>query len=60
MPSRRIRLCNTQIVPIVKRMIRSGIIPLSRGGVNVNALTREILKDAGYGDLTLNDEIVRR
>jgi len=41
-------------------MIRSGIIPLSRGGVNVNALTREILKDAGYGDLALNDEIVRR
>ena len=51
---------NTQIVPIVERIIRSAIVPLNRGGVNANALTREILKDAGYGDLALNDEIVRR
>ena len=51
---------NTQIVPIVERIIRSAIVPLNRGGVNANALTREILKDAGYGDIALDDEMVRR
>jgi len=50
----------TQIVPFVERIIRSAIFPMKRGGVNADALTREILKDAGYGDIALNTVIVRQ
>ena len=45
---------------IKNAIIDGAIVPLSRGGVDANGLTREILKDAGYGDIALNDEIVRR
>ncbi|MCD6313270.1 MAG: hypothetical protein J7L79_05645 [Thaumarchaeota archaeon] len=51
---------NTQIVPITERVIRSAIVPLNMGGVNADALTKEILKDAGYGDIASDDEIVRQ
>ena len=51
---------NTQIVPITERVIRSAIVPSNMGGVNADALTKEILKDAGYGDIASDDEIVRQ
>jgi len=60
---------STQIVAIDGKDVRgsiknaiidSAIVSLNRGGVDANGLTREILKDAGYGDIALNDEVVRR
>jgi len=33
---------------------------ISRYGLNADALTKEILKDAGYGDIASDDEIVRQ
>jgi len=50
---------STQILPITSRIIRGGIIPLNRGGGDMDALTREILKDAGYCDVAKNDLLVR-
>jgi len=49
---------NTQVVPISYGPIRDGIVALNRGGAEANAITREILKDAGYSDLAKDDYVV--
>ena len=49
---------NTQIVPISYGPIREGIVALNRGGAEANAITREILKDTGYGDLAKDEYVV--
>ena len=50
---------NTQICPISMYPIRNAVIALNRGGGAANALTMEILKDAGYGDLAKEESLVR-
>ncbi len=49
---------NIQIVPISYGPIREGIVALNRGGAEANAITREILKDSGYGDLAKDEYVV--
>ncbi|GGP20689.1 actin/actin family protein [Thermocladium modestius] len=49
---------NIQIVPISYGPIRDGIVALNRGGSETNAITREILKDAGYSDLAKDEYVV--
>jgi crenactin len=51
---------NTQVTPISRAPIREAIIALNRGGADANAITAEILKDAGYGDLAKEEAVVRR
>ncbi|MCS6783900.1 MAG: hypothetical protein NZ581_01705 [Candidatus Caldarchaeum sp.] len=51
---------NTQVAPISRAPIREAIIALNRGGSNANAITAEILKDAGYGDLVKEESLVRK
>jgi len=50
---------NTQITPISRYPIRGAIVSLNRGGAEANAITAEILKDAGYGDLIHEEKLVR-
>lgn len=50
---------NTQICPISMYPVRNAVIALNRGGGAANALTMEILKDAGYGDLAKEESLVR-
>jgi crenactin len=49
---------NIQLVPISYGPIREGIVALNRGGSEANAMTREVLKDSGYGDLAKDDYVV--
>lgn len=51
---------NTQVCPISKYPIRNAIVAINRGGGDANALTSEILKDIGYGDLARQESLVRR
>ena len=51
---------NSQICPISKYPIRTAQVALNRGGGDANAITSEILKDAGYGDLTREEALIRR
>ena len=51
---------NSQVCPISKYPIRSAQVPLNRGGGDANAITSEILKDAGYGDLANEESLVRQ
>lgn len=51
---------NSQVCPISKYPIRAAQVPLNRGGGDANAITSEILKDAGYGDLANEESLVRR
>jgi crenactin len=51
---------NSQVCPISKYPIRSAQVALNRGGGDANALTSEILKDAGYGDLTSEEALIRK
>ncbi len=51
---------NSQICPISKYPIRSAQVALNRGGGDANAITSEILKDAGYGDLTGEETLIRK
>ena len=51
---------NSQVCPISKYPIRSAQVALNRGGGDANAITSEILKDAGYGDLTAEEALVRK
>jgi len=54
---------NIQIVPISYGPVREGIVALNRGGAEANVITREVLKDLGYGDLAKDEyviEIVKR
>ncbi len=50
---------NTQITPISRYPIRRAIVSLNRGGAEANAITAEILKDCGYGDLVREEKLVR-
>lgn len=50
---------NTQITPISRYPIRGAIVSLNRGGAEANAITAEILKDCGYGDLVHEEKLVR-
>lgn len=51
---------NTQVSPISRGPIRDATVVLNRGGSEANAITAEILKDAGYGDLAKEESIVRQ
>lgn len=51
---------NSQICPISTYPIRNAITAINRGGAEANALTAEILKDAGYSDLAKEESVVRR
>lgn len=51
---------NSQVCPISKYPIRSAQVALNRGGGDANAITSEILKDAGYGDLANEEAFVRK
>mgnify|MGYP003879615895 FL=1 len=51
---------NTQLCPISRYPIRRAIVALNRGGGDADALTAQILYDAGYGDLAKEEAIVRQ
>ncbi len=51
---------NTQICPISRYPIRGAIVALNRGGSDADAITSQILYDAGYGDIAREEAIVRR
>jgi len=51
---------NSQICPISKYPVRTAQVALNRGGGEANAITSEILRDAGYGDLAAEETFVRR
>jgi len=51
---------NSQICPISKYPIRAAQVALNRGGGDANAITSEILKDAGYGNLANEEAFVRK
>jgi crenactin len=51
---------NSQVCPISKYPIRTAQVALNRGGGDANAITSEILKDAGYGDLANEESLVRK
>jgi len=50
---------NSQICPISRYPVRNAIVAINRGGGDGNALTSEILKDCGYGDLVHEESLVR-
>jgi crenactin len=51
---------NSQVCPISKYPIRTAQVALNRGGGDANAITSEILRDAGYGDLANETALVRK
>ncbi len=51
---------NSQICPLSKYPIRTAQVALNRGGGDANAITSEILKDTGYGDLAREEALVRK
>jgi crenactin len=51
---------NSQVCPISKYPVRAAQVALNRGGGDANAITSEILKDAGYGDLANEEAFVRK
>lgn len=51
---------NSQVCPISKYPIRAAQVALNRGGGDANAITSEILKDAGYGDLANEEAFIRK
>jgi len=51
---------NSQVCPISKYPIRTAQVALNRGGGDANAITSEILKDAGYADLANEEAFVRK
>jgi crenactin len=51
---------NSQICPISKYPVRAAQVALNRGGGDANAITSEILKDGGYGDLANEEALVRK
>jgi len=54
---------NTQIAPISYALIREALTALNRGGAEANVVTREVLKDMGYGDIAKEEyavELVKR
>ena len=51
---------NSQICPISKYPIGAAQVALNRGGGDANAITSQILKDSGYGDLAGEESLVRK
>ncbi len=51
---------NSQTCPISRYPIRDAVVAINRGGGDGNALTAEILKDCGYGDLAHEESFVRK
>jgi len=51
---------NSQLCPISRYPIGNAVLAINRGGGDANALTAEILKDLGYGDLVQQEAFVRR
>jgi crenactin len=51
---------NSQVCPVSKYPIRAAQVALNRGGGDANAITSEILKDAGYSDLANEEALVRK
>ena len=51
---------NSEVCPISKYPIRNAQVTLNRGGGDADAITSEILKDAGYGDLASEESFVRK
>ncbi len=51
---------NSQVCPISKYPVGAAQVALNRGGGDANAITSEILKDAGYGDLANEEALVRK
>ncbi len=49
---------NIQIAPISYALIREGVVALNRGGAEANAVTREVLRDIGYGDVAREEYVV--
>jgi len=50
---------NTQITPISRYPIREAVLSLNRGGAEADAITAEIMKDCGYGDLAREEKLIR-
>lgn len=50
---------NTQICPISRYPIQEAILAINRGGAEADAITAEILKDLGYGDVAREEKVVR-
>lgn len=50
---------NSQICPISRYPVRNAVVAINRGGGDGSALTAEILKDCGYGDLIHEESFVR-
>jgi crenactin len=51
---------NSQVCPISKYPIRPAQVALNRGGGDANAITCEILKDSGYGDVASEESLIRK
>lgn len=51
---------NTQVCPISRYPVRKAIVTINRGGGDANAITAEILKDSGFGDLAHEESFVRK
>ncbi len=51
---------NTQVCPVSRYPVRRAIVALNRGGGDANAITSQVLYDAGYGDLAKEETIVRQ
>ncbi len=51
---------NSQVCPISRYPIRDAQVAINRGGGDANAITAEILKDTGYGDLANEESFLRR
>ncbi len=51
---------NSQVCPISRYPIRNALVAINRGGGDANAITAEILRDTGYGDLAHEEAFVRR
>jgi len=50
---------NTQVCPVSRYPVRRAVVALNRGGGDANAITSQILYDAGYSDLAKEETIVR-
>ncbi|MEM0010470.1 MAG: hypothetical protein QXT84_02110 [Candidatus Bathyarchaeia archaeon] len=51
---------NTQITPIHTYPLREAVVALYRGGAEADAISAEVLKDLGYGDLASDEAVVRK
>jgi len=51
---------NTQVCPISRYPVKGAMVVLNRGGSDADALTSQILYDAGYSDIAKEEALVRR